>query len=65
MKKEYTNSQIKALIEEHVHSERDRSILINRFINGYTYQELASKYYLSESQIKRIVKKADRIFLHL
>ena len=63
--KEYTNSQIKALIEECVHSERDRAILIDRFINGYTFKELADKHFLSERQIKRIVKRADRILLKM
>ena len=63
--KEYTNSQIAALIDEYIHSQRDREILKDRFINGLTFSELSGKYYLSERQIKRIVAKADTIFLKL
>lgn len=65
MYKDYPNSEIRALIDEYVHSKRDRAILKDRFINGYTHQELSDKYYLSERQIKRIVKKADAILLRL
>lgn len=63
--KEYTNSQIATLIDEYIHSQRDREILKDRFVNGLTFSELSGKYYLSERQIKRIVAKADIIFLKL
>lgn len=63
--KDYTNSQIAALIDEYIHSQRDRDILKDRFINGLTFSELSGRYFLSERQIKRIVAKADKIFLQL
>ena len=59
------NSTIIKLIDEYIHSQRDREILKDRFINGLTFSELSGKYYLSERQIKRIVAKADKIFLQL
>ena len=61
----YTNSEIVVLINEYIHSERDRLILIDRFVNGLTFSELSDKFYLSERQIKRIVKKADIILLQI
>ena len=33
----YTNSQIRALIDEYIHSERDRAILKRRFIDGICF----------------------------
>lgn len=63
--KEYTNSDMTNLINEYIHSERDRNILIDRFVNGLTFSELEEKHHLSERQIKRIVKKADTILVHL
>lgn len=63
--KEYTNSQMTDLINEHIHSERDRQILLDRFVNGLTFSELEEKYYLSERQIKRIVNKADALLITL
>lgn len=51
---EYTNSQFTALVNEHTHSERDRNILIDRYVNGLLFKELADKYGLSERRIKVI-----------
>lgn len=62
----YTNSEIKALIEEHIHSERDRKILTKRLIDGLTYQELAEEFNYSVRQMQRIVYKGqDKIFKYL
>lgn len=61
----YTNTQIATLIDEYIHSARDREILKDRFIDGLTYCELEAKHHLSERQIKRIVKKADVILCRL
>ena len=60
---DYSNSTMEMLINEYIHSERDRKILIDRFINGLTFAELEDKHNLSERQIKRIVKKADDILI--
>lgn len=65
VKHHYTNSQLSALIDEHIHSERDRCVLKDRLINGYTYKQISAKYFLSERQVKRIVKKADAILLRM
>lgn len=52
---EYTNSQIRALIDEWVHSERDREILKRRLIDGITFERLAEEFDMSPRQIKNIV----------
>ena len=53
----YTNSRIAYLIDEHIHSERDRKILKRRFIDGVCFEPLAEEFDLSVSQVKRIVYK--------
>ena len=58
---EYTNSEISLLIDEYVHSERDRKILKRRLIDGLTYEGLAEEFDLSVTQIKRIVYKGEDI----
>lgn len=58
---EYTNSQIKAMILEHIHSARDRKILYRRLVDGITYERLAEEFALSPSQVKRIIYKAEEI----
>lgn len=63
---EYTNSQIKNLIMEHLHSSRDRAILYERLVNGLTFEALGEKFQLSDRQVKTIVYKAEKIlFRHI
>lgn len=58
---EYTNSQIRALIEEHIHSERDRAILYRRLVDGICFEPLAEEFGMSERQIKNIVYRCEQI----
>lgn len=58
---EYTNSGMILLINEYIHSERDRKILKRRLIDGLTYESLAEEFDLSVTQIKRIVYKGEDI----
>lgn len=61
-----TNSQIKYVIEEYIHVERDRGILYDRYVNGYTFERISEKYDLSTVQTKRIVyKQSEQLFKHL
>jgi DNA-directed RNA polymerase specialized sigma24 family protein len=63
---EYTNSQMKSIIEEWVHSIRDREILFDRYINGLSFEVLAEKHDLSVRHVKTIVYKYEQvIFSHL
>lgn len=62
----YTNSQIAAIIDEHIHNARDRKILKRRYIGGITYEPLAEEFGLSVRQVKNIVYKHElTIFKHL
>ena len=63
---EYTNSQIRGLIAEHIHSERDRRILERRLIDGITFERLAEEFDMSVRQTKSIVYKLqEQLFKHL
>lgn len=60
---EYTNSQIAALIDDYIHSERDRRILRARLIDGKTFDELSAEFNISVRHIKTIVyREQDRLF---
>lgn len=64
--KDYTNSHMSALIDEHIHSERDRRILKRRLIDGVCFEPLAEEFDMSDKQIKRIVYKlSERLFRHI
>lgn len=58
---EYTNSQIRQAISEHIHSERDRRILERRLIDGITIERLAGEFDMSPRQIKNIIYKNEDI----
>lgn len=61
-----TNSEIKAVIDEHIHKERDRRILKRRLCDGICFEPLAEEFGLSVTQIKSIVYKGqDKVFKHL
>ena len=61
-----SNSEIEHLIDEWIHSERDRKILKRRLIDGICYEPLANEMDMSVRQIKNIVSKAEeRLFRHM
>lgn len=63
---EYSNSRIREIIAEYIHSERDRAILCRRLIDGITFEALAEEFGLSPRQTRAIVHKCEeKIFKHL
>ena len=63
---EYSNSRILELIAVWIHDARDRKILRDRLVRGYTYEQIAELHHLSVSQVKRIVYRGqDRLFKHM
>ena len=61
-----TNSHIREVISEYIHSQRDREVLIDRYINGFTFEKIAEIHDMSTVQIKRIVYKNEMtVFKHL
>ena len=63
---EYTNSRIREIIGEWIHSERDRRILERRLIDGLTFERLAEEFDMSVRQTKNIVYKLqEKLFMHL
>lgn len=70
---EYTNSQIKELIFEYIHSERDREVLCYRLIHGLTIDQIADRYQakhpdmpISSDTVKRILRKNEPVlFRHI
>jgi len=60
---EYKNSDIANMIDEYIHSERDRAILKRRYIDGVCYEPLAEEFDLSVRHVKNIVYKYDYILM--
>lgn len=60
------NSEIIDLINEYIHSERDRAIMKRRLVDGICYEPLAEEFDLSTLQIKRIVyKQSENVLSHI
>ena len=60
----YLNSEVNNIIDEHIHSERDRSILKRRYIDGICYEKLAEEFKLSVRQIANIIYKYENIIFN-
>lgn len=53
--KEYTNSQIAAIIDDCIHNAKYREILKDRFIDGLTYEQIAEKHDITPRHCQRII----------
>lgn len=63
---EYTNSEITRVINEYIHNERNRKILIRRYVDGICLESLAEEFDLSVTRIKKIIYGNESvIFKHL
>lgn len=54
---QYTNSQIASIINEQIHSERDRRIMRMKLIDGLTYEKIAETVEMSPRYIRALVKR--------
>lgn len=61
--RDYTNSEMREIIDEHIHSERDRLILKLVFIDGYSHENIAARkdVDLSPRRVSSIVSKGSLI----
>jgi len=63
---EYSNSEITRIINEYIHNERNRKLLLRRYVDGVTLERLAEEFDLSVRQAKNIIyNNEDVIFKHL
>lgn len=63
---DYSNSAICQVIDEYIHSERDRAILKRRLVDGVCFEPLADEFQMSVRQVKNIVYHGqEKVFLHL
>lgn len=53
--KEVLNTTLMYCIGEYVRAEYHRNILIDKWFNRLTIGEIADKYYLSETSVKRVL----------
>lgn len=51
----YSNFRFREIVDEFVHSERDRKILVRKYCDKRTIGQLAEEFQLSETRIKSIL----------
>ena len=66
MMKEYTNSEISAIIDEYIHVQKHRDLMKRRLIDGICFEPLSEEFSMSVRQTKNIVYRCEEIiFSHL
>lgn len=59
----YRNSDMMRVIDEYVHNPRYREILRLRFIDGFTYEEIAAAVRFSPQHVKYICKSYKNVLI--
>ena len=63
---EYTNSQVRTLIEEHIHNTADRKMLQLRLIDGMTFEAIGFEMGMTTKTVRlRIHKGEEILFKHI
>lgn len=63
---EYTNSQIRDLIAEHIHNSDDRRMLSLRLIDGMTFEAIGFELGMTTKTVRlRIHKGEEILFRHI
>lgn len=61
-----SNTEREWLIDEYIHSERNRALMKRRWIDGICFEPLAEEFDLSVRQVKNIVYRSEeQLFKHI
>lgn len=63
---EYTNSQIRDLISEHIHNADDRRMLQLRLVDGMTFEQIGFEMGMTTKTVRiRIHRGEEVLFKHI
>ena len=63
---EYTNSQIRDMISEHIHNADDRTMLQLRLIDGMTFEQIAYAMQMTPKTVRNRIHNGEEIlFKHI
>ena len=57
----YTNPELRAFVDEHIHSARDRRIIVAFYADDMSYDEIADAEHLSPRRIGEILRDFRKI----
>lgn len=62
----YSTDHIVRLIDQYIHSERDRAILKRKLLDNIVFEQMEEEFTLSVRRLKSIVYKGqEKIFRHI
>lgn len=63
---DYTNSQIRDLIAEHIHNADDRKMLLLRLVDGMTFEQIGFEMQMTTKTVRlRIHRGEETLFRHI
>ena len=63
---EYTNSQIRDLVDEHIHNSADRRMLQLRLIDGMTFEQIGFEMGMTTKTVRQRIHRGEEIlFRHI
>lgn len=57
-----TNSEIYGIIEEKIHSQRDRAILRRVLVDGITYEKAAEEHDVCRNTVYNVIRRSRNLF---
>lgn len=54
---DYSNHRVREVVEEFIHSSRDRALILDSLVDGMSYDELAGKYAIAYESVRDIMRK--------
>lgn len=54
---DYSNHRVREVIDEYIHSSRDRALILDNMVDGLSYDELAWKYQIAYESVRDVMRK--------
>lgn len=56
-REDYSNHRVREVIDEYIHSSRDRALILDNMVDGLSYDELAGKYQIAYESVRDVMRK--------
>lgn len=56
-REDYSNHRVREVIDEYIHSRRDRALILDNMVDGLSYDELAGKYQIAYESVRDVMRK--------
>lgn len=56
-REDYSNHRVREVVDEYIHSSRDRALILDNMVDGLSYDELAGKYQIAYESVRDVMRK--------